>query len=334
MSSRRDALSTINLNTGEHPNAGLWLDKFIIGLSKEDKESHSKLARQITEINEPHNYKAIYNSWKDSLGQLGAVSRSAEVKNRMVAGLGAESVLETSVTLHRTYGVPYIPGSALKGLASAFAHQYCGDDWQKAKPFFETLFGTGDRAGYVTFFDALYVPGSGHQGRALHFDVMTVHHRAYYEGKNAPPADWDDPNPVPFISATGKYLIALAAPEGCEPWRDLALEILAQALEHEGVGAKTSSGYGRMKLEPPPVDRAQHEGESLMRAIEAIPADKLSSELGQQVGKLLGSQLNENYKRKVAASVAKRVSEAGNKQKKKFEEKAWFPEIKRLVENG
>lgn len=40
---------------------------------------------------------------------------------RMVVGLGNESVHETSMTLHQVYGIPYIPGSALKGIARDMA---------------------------------------------------------------------------------------------------------------------------------------------------------------------------------------------------------------------
>jgi CRISPR-associated protein Cmr6 len=40
---------------------------------------------------------------------------------RVIVGLGAESVLETSIRLHRIYGFPIIPGSALKGLARSYA---------------------------------------------------------------------------------------------------------------------------------------------------------------------------------------------------------------------
>jgi CRISPR-associated protein Cmr6 len=79
-----------------------------------------------------------------------------------------------------------------------------------------------------------------------------VHHPAYYSGKNVelvPPADWDEPTPVPFLSATGSYLIALSAPKGCEEWRQAAFDILKLALAEEGVGAKTSSGYGRMTIQ-------------------------------------------------------------------------------------
>ncbi len=333
MSSRRDALTMINLGTLKNPNAGLWLDKFVTNLERQDKESRSQLAKEVARIAEPGCYKTFYESWKISLDEIGAVSRPAEVKNRMAVGLGSDSVLETSVTLHRTYGMPYIPGSGLKGLAAAFAREYCSAEWQIGKPFYEVVFGSNDQAGYVTFFDALYVPESGHNGNALHFDVMTVHHRAYYEGKNQPPADWDDPNPVPFLSATGKYLIALAAPAGCERWRDLAFQVLEEALKHEGVGAKTSSGYGRARFEPPPVDQEQHRVEEMLRGIKSIPADKLPGELGGYADNLLKSQLRPENKKKVAEFIVKRVSEAGSKQRKKFEERSWFAEVQRLIGN-
>jgi len=42
---------------------------------------------------------------------------TAKVDWRMVVGLGAENVHETSMTLHHIYGIPYITGSALKGIA-------------------------------------------------------------------------------------------------------------------------------------------------------------------------------------------------------------------------
>lgn len=330
MSSRRDALSTINFEALKNPNAGLWLHRFITTLEKEDKESRSRLAKQVARIEEPDCFKSFFESWEYCLKEIGAVSRPASVKNRLAVGLGSDSVLETNVTLHRTYGVPYIPGSAIKGMAAAFARQYCGADWQKTMPAYEVVFGSMEQAGYVTFFDALYVPKSGYDGNALHFDVMTVHHRGYYEGKNQPPSDWDDPNPVPFLSATGEYLIALAAPEGCETWRDLAFQITEEALKQEGVGAKTSSGYGRATFAPPPVDQEQHQVEEMLHRIKSIPADKLPGELPDHAQKLLRSELRAENKKKVAAFIVKRVSESG-KQRKKFEEKLWFAEVQKLL---
>lgn len=344
MSSRRDALATINLNINEQPNAGLWLDKYITSLSKNDKDDPSKprLAREVASINEPENYGAIYKTWKDILeNEFNAICRRAKLNdNRMAVGLGADGVLETSVALHRTYGVPYIPGSALKGLAAAFARHHCGDDWQKGKPFYEIVFGTNDEAGYVTFFDALYVPNSGHDKKALHFDIMTVHHESYYQGKvddkgdHLPPADWDDPNPIPFISATGEYLITLAAPADCEAWRDVAYQILEEALKHEGVGAKTSSGYGRMEIIDKPttlVDEDKASADALIQKIKSIPDNKLPGELGEQANKLIASTINAQHKKRVAELIVARTTKLGNKQRKKFEEKSWFATIQSML---
>lgn len=75
--------------------------------------------------------------------------------------------------------------------------------------------------------------------------MITTHHRDYYVGGTKPPADWDNPVPVPFLTATGCYLIALNGPA---EWVDRALTILGMALRDSGIGAKTAAGYGRMKL--------------------------------------------------------------------------------------
>ena len=77
-------------------------------------------------------------------------------------------------------------------------------------------------------------------------DIMAIHHPKYYQQGDAPPADWDDPSLVPFLSATGSYALALAGP--CL-WVNAAFHILANALLDAGIGAKTSSGYGRMQVQ-------------------------------------------------------------------------------------
>ena len=333
-------------------NVGLWLDKYIKDATHEGTKSRSDFAREVAEIaepvvNEPNGklpaYKRFYDYWEKTLKeQLNADCRKAKVQNRMAVGLGADGVLETSIALHRTYGVPYIPGSALKGLAAAFARHYCGDDWQKGKPFYEIVFGTNEEAGYVTFFDALYVPNSGHDKKALHFDIMTVHHEPYYQGKIDdkgdlfPPADWDDPNPIPFISATGEYLIALAAPAGCEKWRDVAYKILEEALKHEGIGAKTSSGYGRMEIIDKPaifVDEDKASADALIQKIKSIPDHKLPGELGEQATKLINSTITSQHKRGVAELIVARTTKLGNKQRKKFEEKSWFALVQSMLKD-
>lgn len=255
MSSRRQVLEPLSSQESHH--AGLWLDKFISQQDREEKESRKTLVGEVSQIKVPTVYNLFYQRWCNGLEQAGAKSKEATVKGRLAIGLGDESVLETSISLHRTYGVPYIPGSALKGLAAAYTRQKLDDQWQQetaeSPSPYAILFGQAKKedkpestemAGYVTFFDALYIPQSGANGQALHPDVMTVHHPDYYQ-KDKPPADWDNPTPIHFLTATGKYLIALKGPD---EWVETAFEILTLALKEVGIGAKTSSGYGRMTV--------------------------------------------------------------------------------------
>jgi hypothetical protein len=85
-------------------------------------------------------------------------------------------------------------------------------------------------------------------------DVMTPHHPKWLDG-GKPPTDFDSPVPVPFVSARGKFRVAVSwhgpVSEKASCWTELGFELLAEALREWGVGGKTSSGYGRLTpIEP------------------------------------------------------------------------------------
>jgi CRISPR-associated protein Cmr6 len=327
MASGRTVLANLIPQSGRSPNAGLWLDKYIKSQDPEDKNSRRDLASQVSGIPEPEKaYAEYFGRWKRTLEALGAECRVAKAIGRVVVGLGAEAVLENAITLHRTYGVPLIPGSALKGLAASFARQRLDENWGADSAAYKALFGELDSAGYVTFFDALYVPGSGHLGRPLHPDVITVHHPDYYQAtKAAPPADWDDPRPVPFLSATGEYLLALSGPARLV---SSAFEILRLALAESGVGAKTSSGYGRMALSTPPpapADPARQRAEELVARIKAMPNPKVANEIGQRVAEWRAFQVPDEWRRLVASAIVEKVREAG--REKASMGKGWYQEL-------
>lgn len=302
---KRDALSAVHLSdwlnneNGEQrksaTHAGLWLEKhFEISQEAWEKArrqernpekiarkahqlSHSDWQRAVAELAEPIIYQRYFNDvwqplWEVEETAGRALCHKVKTNGRLVTGLGDASVLEVGLTLHHTYGVPYLPGSGLKGLAAAYAHQRLGANdpqWKRVqKPgtrpvvssivspnapgdaktsgeYYRTLFGDTDEAGAVDFEDALVKPKSW----KLRPDVMTVHHQDYYNAGKAPksaPADWDSTNPVPFLSVSGTFLIVLRGPQD---WCAVAWEILQAALMREGAGGKTSSGYGRMKVE-------------------------------------------------------------------------------------
>jgi CRISPR-associated protein Cmr6 len=352
-------------------NASLWLDKFIFdsrkdanGSQNNDEKAKAELVREVTQtILEPPIYKTYFeNTWLLHLDNFGAKHRKSKVKNRLAINLGSESVLETNISLHRVFGVPFIAGSSLKGMTAAFIRQY--GDWKKDGDFYITIFGDENNAGFITFYDALYVPNTGFPDkdgvkRPLYSDVMTVHHQDYYGGGNVPPADWDSPNPVPFISATGEYLIALSAPEGCENWLELTFDILGFALATEGIGAKTSSGYGRLKLQdkdgiysdkydtkvssqsnstennPNPVTTSQTISESeriadaFIKRINAIRNTDVAGQIKTFADECIEMQ-DETAKKEVAQAIVIKVAEA--KRENQSKEKRWYRQIKSISE--
>ncbi len=254
----------------------------LIGASGELRDSVIAAAKRAGATNGP--YVSAFHRWQASLEAMdksisgSAIHECMKVNGRLIVGLGLDSVLETGLALHHTYGVPIIPGSALKGLAS----HYCDHDWgysnelskdeQKTLPAtqqllveiadkFRTktgevhrhLFGDGQGAGHVVFHDAWVLPESLRGGATgILLDVMTPHHRGYNEDGKQPPTDFDDPNPVSFLSVSGKFLIAMSweCPEAFDAdasrWLKLTWRLLCDSLSQWGVGGKTNSGYGRL----------------------------------------------------------------------------------------
>jgi CRISPR-associated protein Cmr6 len=211
--------------------------------------------------------------WTTSLEASGAHSESVELSSRLLVGHGSSSATEVGLTVHHTWGVPIIPGSALKGLCAHYTSatygssngMFAGPKWEKQRvtgapgDYYRALFGAPDvdddaSGGLVTFHDALFVPGTPdgpNANKPFAVDVLTVHQRSYYgqlEGQTQPgqrwPNDYDSPNPVGFISVRPgtKFLLALSG-EG--EWPRLALELLTEAISAWGAGGKRSAGYGR-----------------------------------------------------------------------------------------
>ena len=222
-------------------------------------------------------YEKCFEEWQKSFfltnDFCGAVG-SAETKGRMIIGLGTQNVLEAGIALHHLYGMPYLPGSALKGLAAHYCHTVWGswddrfcdpealpsDVSKEAGSFFCTLFGTTEESGIVCFHDALIAPECLEKEEfGIKHDTLTPHHSDYYGGKKPYPTDFDDPVPVSFLSVTGVFRLFLTcngedAHGYARSWVKMAWKILKEALEEWGIGGKTSSGYGRMsvKIDKPP----------------------------------------------------------------------------------
>lgn len=253
---------------GQHP--GLMLQRYLTepvtrknGDPRERRDLFDAAIRAAGSESLRAIYADAYTRWNDSFPK-DAYNLSVELRTagRLIVGLGSENVLETGLRLHHTYGVPLIPGSALKGLASHYCHEVWGQRhveppdesnrlFRRDERWHSLLFGTTADGGVITFHDAWITPGSLRDG-ALHLDVMTPHHPKWQTDKTLP-TDFDSPVPVSFLSVSGTFQVRLSwcgpietPPERAQAWTRLAMDLLQEALAEWGVGGKTSSGYGRL----------------------------------------------------------------------------------------
>lgn len=85
------------------------------------------------------NFFKLYLEMVKKLAKIEDNVFTMKTASRLVVGLGDESVYETSVRLLRNYGLPYIPGTALKGIARAYAlEKFTDENLNKLKDLFKT----------------------------------------------------------------------------------------------------------------------------------------------------------------------------------------------------
>ncbi|HHW44415.1 type III-B CRISPR module RAMP protein Cmr6 [Desulfofundulus thermobenzoicus] len=241
-------------------NAGLWYDKFCNRWLPKKREwsleSNGKNGKKewIDQLNDKKVGSPAYLEMMiDRMGRL-VTALKGELRCfatdwRFVTGLGREHPVENGFAWHHLLGVPFLPGSSVKGVVRAWAENWVGVEPNEVRRIFGPPGWIDEkRVGSVLFFDAL--PAGPVKVQA---DVMTPHYAPYYQpqGVPQPPGDWFDPVPIPFLTvAPGQpFLFAIAPrrPECSQDRRDcvLALEWLEEALAGIGAGAKTAVGYGR-----------------------------------------------------------------------------------------
>lgn len=165
---------------------------------------------------------------------LAAAGRLRIVEAQAVApfttGLGNEHPLENGFAFLNPYGLPYLPGSGVKGVLRQAARELTSGDWGDPQGWdagtihllerrghatiqlsiIDVLFGRetpdgdGDHVrGALSFWDALpQIPGD-----TLAVDIMTPHQSHYYQkrqdrksGDSTSPHDSGAPNPISFLT--------------------------------------------------------------------------------------------------------------------------------------
>ncbi|MGO9113616.1 MAG: type III-B CRISPR module RAMP protein Cmr6 [Thermoguttaceae bacterium] len=207
-----------------------WLDKFVDMVGDEQRLAAFAERRSLF------------------LNALGGKPIELVTESRFVTGLGRQHPIENGFAWHHALGVPYLPGSSVKGLVRAWAESKLVGQPDPAVigRIFGRLENDQGNAGSVIFFDALPA-----RPVRLEKDVMTPHYGPYYQ-EGETPGDWHSPTPIPFlVVAAGQRFTLAVAPSSrgrsdqCKEDCDTALEWLQASLEWLGAGAKTAVGYGR-----------------------------------------------------------------------------------------
>lgn len=266
----RHVLDDMDLSKAEH--AGLMLTRYFFAHKPSNKKDRQDMKETPEEtvleaasaLEARSAYRAAFRRWEELLRQLGCQTLNLELASSLAIGLGNESPLEVGLRAHHTYGMPIIPGSAIKGMCRRGAEQWLSaqteEDWHRfernemdqddlfycselRRTQLNVLLGEADRKSCCIFWDAWYDPDSV-DGKPFHRDVITVHHPKYYQKGASWPTDFDDPTPVPFlvVKPRTQFLFAIQAPD--QQWGQFVESLLKSCLQNLGIGGKTNAGYG------------------------------------------------------------------------------------------
>ncbi len=217
---------------------------------KNKLESGIRLSIPFKSIPKKHydSFKARKLKLYNDLKSMGYYVESITAKSiwRALINFGSESVYETSLLFDRNYSIPFIPGSAVKGVTRHYA-QYI---LQEANtPMFTEIFGDDNKKesgkGKVIFFDVYPIIENDRDFIVL--DILNVHYQKYYT-KRKEFGDWMQPTPIFFLAIEKgtKFNFVLAGKN--QKLVDKAKEYLTNAIREIGIGAKTSSGYGYFEV--------------------------------------------------------------------------------------
>lgn len=191
-------------------------------------------------------------------------------------GLGNEHPLENGFAFLNPYGLPYLPGSGIKGVLRQAARELISGEWGETTLWNEEaltpLFGkeskdgdTEHLRGALVFWDV--IPQI--KGDRLAVDIMTPHQSHYYQqkrdrksGDSTTPHDSGQPNPITFLTVPPNSSFVfhvqcnLAHLNRIAPhliqndqWKTLLTAAFEHAFKWLGFGAKTAVGYGAMQSE-------------------------------------------------------------------------------------
>lgn len=238
----RDALRDLLART-RTPHAGLLLARGLTFWPADGEgggRAKKALIDRLTTLRPDGLYLAALARWQRLTTDAQRFTAfQATLAGRLYIGVTRDNALEAGVTTSHAYGMPLIPGSAVKGVCRAAARRL-NLGAEAVRWMFGAETAEAAEAGGLVFHDAWWV--GGRNDRPFVCEVVTPHHAEYYGSQGETPAtDFDSPIPAYQIAVTGAFHFAI---EGDPAWTRVAARLLQMTLVETGIGGKRSSGYG------------------------------------------------------------------------------------------
>ena len=241
----RESLKKLISDDLKDAHAGLLMQRGLTKWDKDDKQAKAELIQKIVKIPAPKKdslYALAFTRWVQTTSDTGRFATlAAGISGRLYTGLNSAGALETGISTSHTYGMPLIAGSSVKGIARSHAESLGLD-----KAHLTVLFGDDSdsgslKSGALVWHDAWFIPSNTPPFAA---EIITTHHQEYYNGKQPEADEMESPIPNQQIATQGSFYFVIESAPGAQAWAAYAQNLLFQALQTQGAGSKTASGYG------------------------------------------------------------------------------------------
>jgi len=118
----RQKLETLLASSGPPDHVGLAYDAWapVCDDGKVPADRRAEWLGNLTEVPVSKDYAQFYARWETSFQDPADRTFELALASRLLVGHGNASATEVGLSVHHTWGVPVIPGSALKGLLSHY----------------------------------------------------------------------------------------------------------------------------------------------------------------------------------------------------------------------
>lgn len=247
--------------------------------------------------------------FRSAYGERAAITIS-QLEGRLAINLADSLIQNAGICLDRLFGLPYIPGSAVKGVCRHAALEELKAADSNVKPellrIFRAVFGTAENdfsKGDLKAFRDLYAAKDMDQKGAMSFlpaypvneakivvDLTNVHYPDYYRSGRQEDQSKENPKPNPFPAvergAQFAFCLVLNGMDDDLKLLEHATRWLESALTVRGLGAKTAAGYGWFSIQSEVLkaieDEEAKENKKLKEAAEAAtlePCPEISEKL-------------------------------------------------------